>query len=84
MQTVSAAGQVAQVGGSLPSLSLSGPGELDLFGQVIPTRPRFAGPIRPRLEFDHISITPQIVSELRADGAHRVELTFSQQLAAGW
>jgi hypothetical protein len=84
MQTVSAAGQVARVGGSLPSLSLSGPGELDLFGQVIPTRPRFAGPIRPRLEFDHISITPQIVSELRADGAHRVRLTFSQQLAAGW
>jgi hypothetical protein len=84
LQTVSAAGQVAQVGGSLPTLSLSGAGELDLFGQVIPTRLRFAGPIRPRLEVDHISITPQIVSELRADGAHRVELTFSQQLAAGW
>jgi lysophospholipase L1-like esterase len=87
LQTVSAAGQVAQVGAaepSLTSLSLSGPGELDLFGQVVPTSIRFAGPIRPQLELDHISITAQIVSQLRADGAHRVELTFSQQLAAGW
>jgi lysophospholipase L1-like esterase len=84
MQTVSAAGQAAQVGGTLPSLSLSGPGELDLFGQVIPTRLTFTGPIRPRLELNHISITPQVVQELRADGAHHVELTISQQLAIGW
>jgi lysophospholipase L1-like esterase len=87
LQTVSAAGQVAQVGAaepSLRSLSLSGPGELDLFGQVIPTSLRFTGPIRPQLELDHISITPQIVSQLRADGYHRVELTLSQQLASGW
>ncbi|HTU76662.1 MAG TPA: SGNH/GDSL hydrolase family protein [Trebonia sp.] len=87
LQTVSVAGQVAQVGAAQPSLgslSLSGPGELDLFGQVIPTSISFAGPIRPQLELDHISITPQIVNQLRADGPHRVELTFSQQLAAGW
>jgi hypothetical protein len=90
LQTVSAAGQVARVGAaapplaSLPSLSLSGPGELDLFGQVIPTRMQFTGPIRPRLELDRLSITPQVVSQLRAQGAHRVELTFSQQLASAW
>jgi hypothetical protein len=84
MQTVSAAGQAAQVGATLPSLSLSGPGELDLFGQVIPTRLTFTGPIRPRLQVNHISITPQVVQELRADGAHHVELTISQQLAIGW
>jgi lysophospholipase L1-like esterase len=90
LQTVSAAGQAAQVGAAAPSmaslshLSLSGPGELDLFGQVIPTRITFAGPIRPWLQLDQISITPQIVQELRAQGAHRVELTLSQQLAAGW
>jgi len=87
LQTVSAAGQVAQVGAadpSLGSLSLSGPGELDLFGQVIPTSLTFPGPIRPQLQLDRISITPQIVRQLRADGAHRVELTFSQQLASGW
>jgi lysophospholipase L1-like esterase len=87
LQTVSAAGQVAQVGAAEPSLtspSLSGPGELDLFGQVVPTRIRFAGPIRPQLELDRISITAQIVNQLRADGYHHVELTLSQQLAAGW
>jgi lysophospholipase L1-like esterase len=90
LQTVSVAGQVAQVGAaapplaSLPTLSLSGPGELDLFGQVIPTRMQFSGPIRPRLELDRLSITPQVVSQLRAQGAHHVELTFSQQLATGW
>src|SRR3984957_18541620 len=90
LQTVSAAGQAAQVGAAAPSLaslshlSLSGPGELDLFGQVIPTRITFTGPIRPWLQLDQISINPQIVQELRAEGAHRVELTLSQQLAAGW
>jgi hypothetical protein len=39
-QTVSEAGQIAQVGAAIPSLSWSGPGELDLFGQVIPTKPQ--------------------------------------------
>jgi lysophospholipase L1-like esterase len=90
LQTVSAAGQVAQVGAAVPSpasitqLSLSGPGELDLFGQVIPTRTTFTGPIRPWLQLDQLSITPEIVRQLQAKGAHRVELTLSQQLAAGW
>src|SRR5258708_8610979 len=89
LQTVSAAGQTAQVGAAAPSWaslthpSLSGPGELDLFGQVIPTRIAFTGPIRPWLQLDQISITPQIVQELRAEGSHRVELTLSQQLAGG-
>src|SRR5260221_2091775 len=90
LQTVSAARQAAQVGAAAPSMaslshpSLSGPGELDLFGQVIPTPITVTGPIRPLLQLDQISITPQIVQELRAQGAHRVELTLSQQLAAGW
>ena len=90
LQTVSAAGQVAQVGAAVPSpvsiahLSWSGPGELDLFGQVIPTRMTFSGPIRPWLQLDQLSITPEIVRQIQAKGAHRVELTLSQQLAAGW
>jgi lysophospholipase L1-like esterase len=90
LQTVSASGQVAQVGAAVPPLtslvspSLSGPGELDLFGQVIPTRMTFTGPIRPRLELDHISITPQVVQQLREQGTHKVELAFSQQLASAW
>ncbi len=84
LQTVSAAGQTAQVGATLPNASLRGPGELDLFGQVMATRPQFAGPIRPRLALEHITIDPEVVRMLRADGPARVKLTLSQQLAAGW
>jgi hypothetical protein len=84
LQTVSAAGQTAQVGATQPNASLKGPGELDLFGQAIPTRPQFTGPIRPKLVLEHVSISPQVVQVLRSDGTHKVELTLSQQLAAGW
>src|SRR5690242_21891752 len=49
MQTVTVAGQVIQVGATAPDLSLSGPGEIDLFGQSLPTNIRFTGPVRPRL-----------------------------------
>ena len=84
LQTVSAAGQTAQVGATLPNASLRGPGELDLFGQVMATRPDFAGPIRPRLALDHITINSKVIQTLRADGPSRLELTLSQQLAAGW
>jgi lysophospholipase L1-like esterase len=84
LQTVSAAGQTAQVGATLPNTSLSGPGELDLFGQVMATKPDFTGPIRPRLALEHITIDPQVIRMLRADGPSKVALTLSQQLAAGW
>jgi hypothetical protein len=84
MQPVNAAGQSAQVGATLPSLSLRGPGELDLFGQPMPTRPQFDGPIRPRLALARITIDPQVVRALRSDGARKIELSLSQQLAGGW
>ena len=84
LQTVSAAGQTAQVGATLPNASLRGPGELDLFGQVMATKPQFTGPIRPKLALEHITIDSQVVRMLRADGSAKVELTLSQQLAAGW
>jgi hypothetical protein len=84
LQTVQAAGQSAQIGATLPNLSLRGPGELDLFGQAMPTKPDFSGPIRPRLELTHITINQQVVETLKADGPHKVELSLSQQLAAGW
>jgi lysophospholipase L1-like esterase len=84
LQTVSAAGQTAQVGATLPNASLRGPGELDLFGQVMATKPQFAGIIRPKLALEHVTIDPQVVQMLRAEGPSRVELTLSQQLAAGW
>jgi lysophospholipase L1-like esterase len=84
MQTVSAAGQTAQVGAALTSLSLSGPGELDLFGQVIPTKPQFEGPIRPLLQLTHITIDPQVAQLLRSDNPRKLKLSLSQELAQGW
>jgi hypothetical protein len=84
LQTVSAAGQTAEVGATLPSASLQGPGELDLFGQPMATKPQFAGPIRPRLELNRVTINPQVVQTLRADGQRNIELSLSQQLASGW
>jgi len=84
LQTVSAAGQTAQVGATLPNASVKGPGELDLFGQVMATRPQFTGPIRPKLVLEHITIDSRVVQMLRSDGPQKVELTLSQQLAAGW
>jgi len=84
LQTVSAAGQTAQVGATLPNASFKGPGELDLFGEVMATRPQFTGPIRPRLVLEHITIDPQVVQVLRSEGPQKIELTLSQQLAAGW
>src|SRR6185437_1998071 len=84
LQTVSAAGQTAQVGATLPNASLHGPGELDLFGQVMPTQPDFPGLIRPRLALEHITINPQVIQELRTQGPSKVAITLSQQLASGW
>ena len=84
MQTVSAAGQTAQVGAAIPSLSWSGPGELDLFGQVIPTKPQFEGPIRPLLQLTHITIDRQVAQLLRSDNPRQLKLSLSQQLAQGW
>jgi GDSL-like Lipase/Acylhydrolase family len=84
LQTVSAAGQTAQVGAVVPDLSLSGPGELDLFGQVVPTKPEFEGPIRPLLQLTHITIDPQVAQLLRSDNPRELKLSLSQQLAQGW
>ena len=84
LQTVSAAGQTAEVGAAIPSFSWSGPGELDLFGQVIPTNPQFEGPIRPLLQLTHITIDSQVAQLLHSDDPREIELSLSQQLAQGW
>jgi hypothetical protein len=84
LQTVSAAGQTAQVGAAVPGFSLSGPGELDLFGQVVPTKPQFTGPIRPLLKLTHITIDDEVARVLRSDSPRSLELNLSQQLAQGW
>ncbi|MFB4297565.1 GDSL-type esterase/lipase family protein [Actinomadura sp. NTSP31] len=82
MQTVEAAGQTVQVGAASPRLSGSGPGEVDLFGQTISTRPQFSGPIRPRLKLTHITLNAQ-VSQFARDGDHGT-LELSTRLTGGW
>ncbi|NEA57157.1 hypothetical protein G3I60_24155 [Streptomyces sp. SID13666] len=52
--TVFPVGETVQVGAASPDLSLSGPGEFDLFGRAIPTRLRFELPIRSLLRLTGI------------------------------
>ena len=67
MQTVDVAGQIITVGTTAPSWSLSGPGEVDLFGQSLPTTLQFPGPVRPRLALAEITINRR-ADEFRAGG----------------
>src|SRR5436309_11237016 len=60
LQSVSALGQTVGVGTAPPTASFSGPGEVDLFGQSLPTEARFLGPIRPRLVLTNISLNDQV------------------------
>ncbi|MFC1413138.1 GDSL-type esterase/lipase family protein [Streptacidiphilus sp. N1-12] len=84
LQSVSAVGQSVQVGAASPSLSLSGPGELDLFGEVVPTQPRFDGPIRPRLRLTHISLNAQASTITKPGEQRAAEAGLSRALTAGW
>ncbi len=83
MQQVSRAGQTVGVGAAAPSLSVSGPGELDLFGQRLPTTLRFDGPVRPRLALTQITLGSQLAT---AFAPHRPspEQAIGAALAAGW
>jgi lysophospholipase L1-like esterase len=78
MQSVSAAGQTVSVGAVQPGRSMSGPGQLDLFGEAIATRPHFDGPIRPRLKLTRISLG----SDVGDAGALLPDL--SRKLGSGW
>jgi lysophospholipase L1-like esterase len=84
LQTVTVAGQVIEVGASTPSLSLSGPGEVDLFGQSLPTNIQFAGPVRPRLELSQISINSELTTFVQGDRPVGAERILGARLADGW
>jgi lysophospholipase L1-like esterase len=84
MQTVNVAGQVVTVGTTAPSWSLSGPGEVDLFGQSLPTTIHFPGPLRPRLALSQISINSQLTNFVRGANAADAERTLGSRLADGW
>jgi lysophospholipase L1-like esterase len=83
-QTVTVAGQVIQVGTNTPNFSLSGPGEVDLFGQALPTNVRFTGPVRPRLQLSQISINSQLTDFVQGDHPAGAERLLGAQLADGW
>jgi hypothetical protein len=84
IQTVTVAGQVIRVGASAPSLSLSGPGEVDLFGQSLPTDLRFAGPVRPRLQLSQITINSELTTLIEGAGPAGAERILGARLADGW
>jgi len=84
MQTVTVAGQVIQVGTSAPALSLSGPGQVDLFGQSLPTNLLFAGPVRPRLQLSQITINSELTTFVQGDHPAEAERILGARLADGW
>jgi len=84
MQTVNVAGQVVTVGTTAPSWSLSGPGEVDLFGQSLPTTLQFPGPLRPRLALSQITINSELTNFVRGANAADAERTLGSRLADGW
>ena len=84
VQTVNVAGQVVTVGTTGPSWSLSGPGEVNLFGQSLPTTIHFPGPLRPRLALSQISINSQLTNFVRGANAADAERTLGSRLADGW
>jgi lysophospholipase L1-like esterase len=84
MQTVTVAGQVIQVGTTAPTLSLSGPGQVDLFGQSLPTSLLFAGPVRPRLQLSQITINSELTTFVQGDHPAEAERILGARLADGW
>ncbi len=83
MQQVTLAGQTVGVGAAAPSFSLSGPGELDLFGQRLPTTLQFSGPVRPRLALTEITLDRQLASAFAPRGADPAQ-QIGRALASGW
>jgi lysophospholipase L1-like esterase len=83
-QTIVVAGQVIEVGATAPSLSLSGPGEVDLFGQSLPTNLRFRGPVRPRLQLSQITINSELTTFVEGTHPAGAERVLGARLAAGW
>ena len=84
LQSVSALGQTVGVGVTSPTASLRGPGEVDLFGQPLPTQARFVGPIRPRLVLTDITLNQQVAGLFSPDTQAGSAAALGDQLANGW
>jgi len=83
MQTVTVAGQVIRVGAA-PRLGFSGPGEVDLFGQGLPTAISIPGPIQPRLQLSQITLNSELANFVQGDTPSRGGQALRTQLVAGW
>jgi lysophospholipase L1-like esterase len=83
-QEVEALGQTVAVGATAPSWSTSGPGQIELFGQTLPTEVEFVGPVRPRLELRRISIDAQVAEAFSPPARGAAAAEVGAQLAAGW
>jgi lysophospholipase L1-like esterase len=84
VQSVSALGQTVEVGVADPTLDTSGPGEVVLFGQSLPTQVEFVGPVRPRLVLTDISINRQVAGLLNPASEASAAHALGDALAAGW
>jgi lysophospholipase L1-like esterase len=84
LQSVSALGQTIGVGAAPPSLSFSGPGEVDLFGQSLPTSVRFFGPVRPRLVLNSITLNQQVAGLFDPATSDESAQALGDRLASGW
>ena len=84
LQTVAVAGQDLQVGATTPDLSLSGPGEIDLFGQSLPTTQQFTGPVRPKLQLSQITINSELTTFVQGSKPAGATRLLGNRLAAGW
>ncbi|HEY7325044.1 MAG TPA: SGNH/GDSL hydrolase family protein [Streptosporangiaceae bacterium] len=83
MQTVTVAGQVIRVGAA-PRPGFSGPGEVDLFGQGLPTAISIPGPIQPRLQLSQITLNSELANFVQGRSPSHAGLALRNQLVAGW
>jgi lysophospholipase L1-like esterase len=83
-QSVSTLGQTVAVGTTAPTWSVSGPGEVVLFGQSLPTQVEFIGPVRPRLVLTDISINEQVARLFDPSAGPGATNAVGEALAAGW
>ncbi len=83
MQTVTVAGQVIKVGAG-PRLGLSGPGEVDLFGQGLPTAISIPGPIQLKLQLSQITLNSELTNFVQGRSPSSDGQSLRTQLVAGW
>jgi GDSL-like Lipase/Acylhydrolase family len=83
MQTVTVAGQVIKVGAA-PRLSLSGPGEVDLFGQGLPTAISIRGPIQLKLQLSQITLNSELTNFVQGRSPSQDGQSLRAQLVGGW